>query len=313
MNSNIILTEPNQDKRRSDETNNKRLKYLIKENTQLKEQIKDLKSMLEINRETLSCMTQSSTVKKSSNGLSFLKKGHQDTFSTNISRGNGGEDYQGEDKGRMELVNALINENRLLALSLDRAIEERNTAQNKLYLNERIVQQNLEFEEEMVKDYNEKIENLKTSIKTKECILHEFECLRMIPADSELEPNVYLIYKEVTAPNKLINSVINERKHIETELIEERMANSKIRKHYKNLLTQANVSYYSLVHKDRVVKAQKHSPIKVRLQRLEPGRHKFRHLQRSSHSVQVTSEELKPTESNQGRHASGCEGDQLHA
>src|SRR3990167_6205828 len=89
---NPILTEPNDKRRRNDESNVKRMKYLIKENNQLKEQVKDLKALLDLNRDALTCMTttskelNSATASKDGTFRDYPKGFHQETFSTLISR-----------------------------------------------------------------------------------------------------------------------------------------------------------------------------------------------------------------------------------
>jgi hypothetical protein len=166
----------------------------------------------------------------------------QETHWTLLSRETRNEEQLADAFGKNSLVNILIQENKKLAEKLDLVIEERNMAQNRAYLNERIIQQNIEFEEEIVKEYKEKIDSLKMNIRTKEYILHEFECLRLVPADQQQEdPKNFFIFKEVTAPYKLVNSITNEKKAIENELVEERVANSKIRKDYKTLYDKASV------------------------------------------------------------------------
>lgn len=240
MSNNVILTEPVDRRKRVDESNNKRMRYLAKENTQLKEQIKDLKNLVQLNREALQVVTQISNNKvPKEQRYSDISKIGQETYSTMISKG---EETSYDNPLKGTLVSLLIQENKKLAEKLDQVIEERNTAQNKAYLNERIIQQNIEFEEEMTMEYKEKIENLKMNIRTKEYILHEFECLRMIPASKdELDTKTYFIFKEVTAPYKLVTSLTNEKKSLENELVEERVANSKIRKDYKSLYDKATV------------------------------------------------------------------------
>jgi hypothetical protein len=248
MSNNVILTEPSDKRRRVDESNVKRMKYLLKENSQLKEQVKDLKNLIDLNRDALQCMTQLTTPKgKDSRYSEMVKISHQDTYSTAISRDRGNEEMVVDGSLRGSLVNTLIQENKKLAAKLDAVIEERNMAQNRCYLNERIIQQNIEFEEEIVMEYKDKIENLKMNIRTKEYILHEFECLRMIPAeDSEIDSKTYMIFKEIVAPYKLVNTVTNEKKALENELIEERIANSKVRKDYKGLFDKSVVFYLLL-------------------------------------------------------------------
>jgi hypothetical protein len=241
MSNNVILTEPADRRKRVDETNSKRMRYLIKENTQLKEQVKDLKNLVQLNRDALQVMTQISSNKPSKEQrYSDISKIGQETYSTMISKG---EETTYDSPLKGTLITTLIQENKKLADKLDQVIEERNTAQNKAYLNERIIQQNIEFEEEMTMEYKEKIENLKMNIRTKEYILHELECLRMIPAtEEECDSKTYMIFKEVTAPYKLVTSLTNEKKSLENELIEERVANSKIRKDFKNLFDKATVA-----------------------------------------------------------------------
>lgn len=240
MSNNVILTEPTDRLRRADESNSKRMRYLVKENMQLKEQNKDLKNLVELNRQALQVMTQMSNSKSKDQRYSDMSKVGQETYSTVISRG---DDFPGDNPLKGQLVNLLVQENKKLADKLEQMIEARNTAQNRAYLNERIIQQNIEFEEEMTMEYKEKIEHLKMNIRTKEYILHELECLRMIPAPTDsLDSKTYLIFKEVAAPFKTINLLTNEKKQLENELIEERVANSKIRKDYKSLFDKATVS-----------------------------------------------------------------------
>ena len=250
MSMNAILTEPNEKKKRIDESNYKRVKYLIKENTQLKEQVKDLSSLLELNRDALQCMATIPNMKGKEQRYSDGARTAQETYSTVISRDRHEEataaDLSG--KSNIGLVNLLVQENKKLADQLHRVIEERNTAQNRSYLSERIIQQNMEFEDEIVKEYREKIEGLKMNIRTKEYILHEFECLRLVPSDqNSLDSKTYFIFKEVVAPYKLVNSISNEKKLIENELVEERIANSKIRKDFKTLFDKATVLCDNLV------------------------------------------------------------------
>ena len=245
MNFDAILTEPSEKRKRLEEANGKRMKYLIKENTQLKEQVKDLGSLLELNRDALQCMTQNSNAppKGKEQRYSTAGRNAQETHSTVLSRETRHEEQLADPFGKNSLVNILIQENKKLAEKLDRVIEERNMAQNRAYLNERIIQQNIEFEDEIVKEYKEKIDSLKMNIRTKEYILHEFECLRLVPADQKQEdPKSFFIFKEVTAPYKLVNSITNEKKVVENELVEERVANSKIRKDYRTLYDKASVS-----------------------------------------------------------------------
>lgn len=52
----------------------------------------------------------------------------------------------------------------MLAESLEARTIERNEAQNKAFLCERIIEQNTEFETEVVEEYEEKLEKLKTNI-----------------------------------------------------------------------------------------------------------------------------------------------------
>lgn len=241
MSNNVILTEPADRRKRVDESNSKRMRYLVKENTQLKEQIKDLKNLVQLNREALQVMTQISNTKSTKEQrYSDISKIGQETYSTMISKG---EETSYDNPLKGTLVTMLIQENKKLADKLDQVIEERNMAQNRAYLNERIIQQNIEFEEELTMEYKEKIENLKMNIRTKEYILHELECLRMVPASQEeLDSKTYMIFKEVIAPYKLVTSLTNEKKTLENELVEERVANSKIRKDYKGLFDKATVS-----------------------------------------------------------------------
>jgi hypothetical protein len=239
MSNNVILTEPADRRKRFDESHNKRLKYLMKENTQLKDQVKDLQNLLQLNREALQVMSQINSGKGKEHRFSEISKSGQETYSTMISRG---DDIPVENPLRGSLVSLLMQENKKLAERLDQVIEERNTAQNRAYLNERIIQQNLEFEEEMALEYKEKIENLKVNIRTKEYILHEMECLRMVPAsNSEIDSRTYILYKEVAAPFKAVNTLLHDKKMLENELVEERVANSKIRKDYKALFDKATV------------------------------------------------------------------------
>lgn len=246
MSNNVILTEPTDRIRRADESNSKRMRYLVKDNTQLKEQVKDLKNLVELNRQALQVMTQMSATKSKDQRYSDMSKVGQETYSTVISRG---DDFPGENPLKGQLVNLLIQENKKLAEKLDQMIEERNTAQNRAYLNERIIQQNIEFEEEMTHEYKEKIEYLKMNIRTKEYILHELECLRMIPASTdEVDSKTYMVFREISAPFKTVGSLTNEKKMLENELIDERVANSKVRKDYKSLFDKASVcSTYSSI------------------------------------------------------------------
>lgn len=260
---NPILTEPNDKRKRHDESNAKRMKYLIKENSQLKEQVKDLKTLIDLNRDALQCMTignrdkNSEATSKDGTFRDYPKGFHQETFSTLISRDQKGahDEWTGQDGSNpskhlpisaQTLVNSLIQENRKLAQMFELVIEERNTAQNKAYLNERIIQQNIEFEDEIVSEFKDKIEDLKMNIKTKEFILHEFECQRLIPAADEdkNDPKTFYIFKEVVTPMKVVRAANDEKKMVEEELIEERMANSKIRKDYKAVYDKAEVEFY---------------------------------------------------------------------
>jgi hypothetical protein len=240
MSNNVILTEPADRRKRVDESNSKRMKYLAKENTQLKEQNKDLKNLIQLNREALQVMTQISNNKGTKEQrYSEISKLGQETYSTMISKG---DDTTYDNPLKGTLVSLLIQENKKLAEKLDEVIEERNIAQNRAYLHERIIQQNIEYEEEMTMEYKEKIENLKMNIRTKEYILHELECLRMVPAsEEEVDSKTYMIFKEITAPYKLVTSLTNEKKSLENELVDERVANSKIRKDYKSLFDKATV------------------------------------------------------------------------
>lgn len=258
MNFEAILTEPTEKRKRLEEASGKRMRYLIKENAQLKEQVKDLNTLLALNRDALQCMTQSSGVPTKGKEQRYSTAGTnaQETHWTVLSRETRNDEQLSEPFGKSSLVNILIQENKKLAEKLDLVIEERNTAQNRAYLNERIIQQNIEFEEEIVKEYKEKIDSLKMNIRTKEYILHEFECLRLVPAEQQPEDKSFFIFKEVTAPYKLVNSITNEKKTVENELVEERVANSKIRKDYKTLFDKASVLLAHLVPRCRAQQAQ---------------------------------------------------------
>ena len=90
---------------------------------------------------------------------------------------NGGYDETASKK----LIFKLMEENEKLARFLEKTINERNMAQNRALINEQIVEQNTQFEEEIVKEYEDKIENLQCQLKTKENIIHELEILKSIP------------------------------------------------------------------------------------------------------------------------------------
>lgn len=163
----------------------------MRENKQLKEQCGDLENLLSLNKQALvvATMPQQTKAVRGSQTMRFGKK-------NNPFLG-GKEDTQINRKN--ELISRLLSENKLLAESLEARTNERNEAQNKVFLCERIIEQNNEFETEIVEDYEDKLEKMKMNIRTKEYVLHEMEILRSLPQErANLDPQTYVIYKEVS-------------------------------------------------------------------------------------------------------------------
>jgi len=177
-----VLTEPGYCRSERDKQSiSKKMKFLMRENSQLKEQIDDLKKLLKLNKEAL-----------------IIAMGPKASTPINSKQ-----------KQETTLVSKLLEENKHLARQLEICIKERNDAQNKIYISDRIIQQNIQFEDELASEYESQIENLKANNKTKDFVLHEMEALRMIPSGGRLDRPTYIVYREVNLLDNVIRSTIH--------------------------------------------------------------------------------------------------------
>ena len=204
MHFNYIVTESNDASIAS--RNATKMKYLLKENRHLKEQIKDYQNLVTLNKETLKVATGCSNCKgnaqqttpKTQNSLETATSNKRNLKKSlnNFLIDNNLEDNLCSQSYRQ--VEKLMEENDKLAKFLEKTINERNQLQYTALIYEQIVEQNSQFEEENFREYEEKVETKKIQQKTMENIIHELEILKSIPLDlGDVEPDTYIIFRDV--------------------------------------------------------------------------------------------------------------------
>lgn len=175
----------------------KKIKFLLRQQKQLKEQVEDLKNLNQINKQAL---------------IISLSPPEDCTQNQRLSA-----------EKQRQMMTLILKENKKLAAELEIRIKERNMAQNKAYMSQRIISQNMEFEQELSKEYQEKIEKLMEHIRTKDFVLHEMEALKMIPASAPLDSKTYIVYREIHTPYNLMNKLNNEIEELKNMLHASRM------------------------------------------------------------------------------------------
>lgn len=210
MYNNNIITETNEAGIAS--RNATKMKYLLKENKQLKEQIKDYQSLVTLNKQTLKvALGKDSSEKELPSPLTQQSNGMETYKSSNTF-----------DEESKKLILKLCDENEKLAKFLEKTINERNTSQYTALIYEQIVEQNSQFEEEMAKEYEDKLENKQTQLKTKENIIHELEILKSIPLDmGDVDPDTYIIFRDIISPHNQLLKLQNRSDKLEKRVSEE--------------------------------------------------------------------------------------------
>ncbi|EGR33398.1 hypothetical protein IMG5_054430 [Ichthyophthirius multifiliis] len=194
---------------------NSKIQFLQAENNQLQEDIKDLEQALKLNKEALK--------------LAYQQKKIQNNQQNNVSNINNQTiNYQDIDN-QNKLFEKLYQENKQLLETLERITKERNQAQSKVLIQEQVNEENINFQKDIIKELEDKVQELRVIIHDKEYTVQELE-----KNHTSSVKDIAIKIREIITPNeqsiKLYSEIENQKYNIKKINVENQKLDTSMQK-----------------------------------------------------------------------------------
>ncbi|CAD8134770.1 unnamed protein product [Paramecium octaurelia] len=179
-----------------------KIQYLLEENKQLSEQLKDMEKALKLNKEVLR-LTLEQNLNNSNN-------------STNSS----------EQIQTIQLQMKLHEENEMLRNQMAKLTEERNIAQNKVLLSQQISEENQAFYKDLIVELEEKLGELRRCIQDKEYTIQDIEKNRGLSDNGQMvkireivtpHEQSLRLHEELESTRQILNKLSQESQNLQEQ------------------------------------------------------------------------------------------------